>query len=169
MKGHSELRVQAAAPRKLHYAKILVSSLGCAGGIALVAYLAAAGQCALLIPPFGATCVLATVTPTSAFAQPRNIVGGHLISGLIGFGCAVWFGSAWWAFPIAVGLATALMQLTRTIHPPAAADPIFFIMRDAVSWQLVLMPVLAGSIVLVLFFVVFHRWVTREPYPQHWY
>lgn len=50
-----------------------------------------------------------------------------------------------------------------------APDPIFFIMRDAVSWQLVLMPVLAGSIVLVLFFVVFHRWVTREPYPQHWY
>jgi CBS-domain-containing membrane protein len=38
----------------------------------------------LLIAPFGASCVLVFAVPQSPFAQPRNVIGGHLISATIG-------------------------------------------------------------------------------------
>jgi CBS-domain-containing membrane protein len=34
----------------------------------------------LLIAPFGASCVLVFAIPQSHLAQPRNVIGGHLIS-----------------------------------------------------------------------------------------
>jgi hypothetical protein len=38
------------------------------------------------------------------------------------------------------------MQLTRTLHPPAAADPILF-MQGGMGWHALFSTVLAGSIV----------------------
>lgn len=155
--------------RKLHHLRILGSSMGCAGGIGLVGYLASVVQNVLLIPPFGATCVIAMVTPDSAFAQPRSIIGGHLLCSTVGLLCATFLGVSWWSFAIAIGLSAALMQFSRTLHPPAAADPIFFIMQGNTSGNFILMPVLVSSIILVGFFYICHKWMTKRHYPRYWY
>lgn len=37
----------------------------------------------LIMAPFGATCVLVFGAPDSPLAQPRNVIGGHLIAATI--------------------------------------------------------------------------------------
>ncbi|WP_439648949.1 HPP family protein [Desertivirga xinjiangensis] len=102
----------------------------------------------LIMAPFGASCVLAFGVPDSPLAQPRNILGGHLISSLIGVLCYTYFGSTWYSLVIGVGAAIFIMQLTKTTHPPAGADPLVIIFAGA-SWKFILNPVLSGSLILV--------------------
>jgi len=154
--------------RKLNYLRILGSSFGCCLAMGIIGYLSTVTSSALMIPSFGASCVIGLVTPDSGFAQPRNIVGGHLLSSFIGLLCTIYLGVSWWSFAVAVGLSVAIMQLTRTVHPPAAADPIFFMLQADISGNFLLSLVLLGTVILVTFFVAFHRLVTRRRYPKFW-
>ena len=58
---------------------------------------------------------------------------------------------------IATGLAISLMMLTDTIHPAAGANPIL-IMQSLQSWDFLVMPVLIGTIFIVLF-GYFSQWL----------
>lgn len=155
-----------AAYRKLRLKRILGSSLGGAIGIGLIAYLSHISGAVFIMPPFGASCVIAFVIPESAFAQPQNIIGGHLLSTTIGMICFQYFQANWWSFAIAVGLCIAVMQITRTLHPPAAADPVLLIMQGGASWGFLVTPVLAGSVALVILATVYNNFVADRPYPK---
>lgn len=54
-------------------------------------------------------------------AQPRNTVGGHAISALVGVICSQLLGNSWWATALSVTLAILAMYLTGTMHPPGGA------------------------------------------------
>ena len=56
-----------------------------------------------------------------------------------------------------MGLAISAMSLTRTLHPPAGADPIVVIAAGA-SWHFLFVPVLAGATIIVLIATAFRRW-----------
>lgn len=73
-----------------------------------------------IIAPFGASCVLAFGFWDAPLSQPRNIIGGHLISALTGLAMLHLFGDSMWVMAAAVGLAIAFMMLTKTSHPPLA-------------------------------------------------
>jgi CBS-domain-containing membrane protein len=147
---------------------IIWSWLGGCLGIGAVAYLSLSVNTPLLMAPFGATCVLAFGVSDSPLAQPRNIVGGHLLSTLIGLICLQIFGQSWWAMAIAVASAIAGMQLTRTVHPPAGADPLVVILIGA-SWNFLLTPVLLGSIILVICALIFNNLIKERTYPKYWF
>jgi CBS-domain-containing membrane protein len=68
------------------------------------------------------------------------------------------------AFALGVGLAISAVSLTGTLHPPAGADPIAVIFANA-SWPFLFVPVLVGTVCIVLLAAGFHRSVTRKPYP----
>jgi CBS-domain-containing membrane protein len=61
-------------------------------------------------------------------ARPLAVSGGHIVSGLVGIGAlliarqGLSFDPRWLIAP-GVGLAVALMAVTRLLHPPAAANP----------------------------------------------
>ncbi len=169
MDNHKNNSTRKTYYRKLNTLRIIRTSLGCFGAISFITYLSAATHTPLLIPSFGATCVIALVTPNSAFAQPRNIIGGHFLSSLIGILCSISFGAAWWSLSLAVGLAAAIMQFSRTLHPPAAADPIVFMMSGNLGGDQFMVTVIAGSLLLVVFFYLFHKWLSRKQYPRYWY
>lgn len=118
----------------------------------------------LLIAPFGATCVLVFGLPQSPLAQPRNVIGGHLISSAVGLASLHLLGATPISFGIGVGVAIAAMLLTRTTHPPAGADPIVVILAGA-SWQFLWMPVLLGAVIIVGTGIVFHRIFSNSKYP----
>ncbi|UJF32555.1 HPP family protein [Paenibacillus hexagrammi] len=121
----------------------------------------------LLMAPFGASCVIAFALSQSPLAQPRSIVGGHALSTLVGL-CALFaFGDHAWSMALAVGAAITLMQLTRTLHPPAGADPLV-VMTTGASWGFLFTPVLIGSIVLVLVAYGYHR-AAKASYPAKWW
>lgn len=152
--------------RKLQLKRVLGSSLGGAIGIGAIAYLSHISGAVFMMPPFGASCVIAFVIPDSAFAQPQNIVGGHLLSTTIGILCFEYLQAPWWSFAVAVGLCIAAMQLTRTLHPPAAADPVLLLMQGGAPWGFLVTPVLAGTVILVILAVLYNNIVADRPYPK---
>ena len=137
------------------------------GGFIVIFLLAQAGaslHTTLLIAPFGASCVLVFALPQSPLAQPRNVIGGHLVSTAIGLAALTLFGSQPFSLAIAVGVAIAAMELSRTLHPPAGADPIVVILAKA-GWTFLLSPVLAGAVTIVLVAFLYHRFASNRPYP----
>ncbi|GAO30695.1 membrane protein, HPP family [Geofilum rubicundum JCM 15548] len=75
-----------------------------------------------LIGSFGASCVLVYGAIHSPLAQPRCLVGGHLVSALIGVTIAkLTPDGCWFAPPLAVAFSIIGMQFTRTLHPPGGA------------------------------------------------
>jgi CBS-domain-containing membrane protein len=118
---------------------------------------------ALLIAPFGASCALVFGAPASPLAHPRNVIGGHLVAAFLGLVAATLVVSPVLAMAVGVGLAIAGMLLTGTLHPPAGANPIVVVLGHA-TWGFLLMPVLAGTLVIVAIGIVFHRLITGHDY-----
>lgn len=157
---------QARPPRPaLHH--ILWSFIG--GGVAIGAIAALTSLTGMpwLMAPFGASCVLAFGLPDSPLAQPRAIIGGHLLSTLVGLVCLNLFGHDGWVLALSVAAAIALMQLTHTTHAPAGADPLLVI-SGGLGWQVLLTPVLAGSLVVVACAVLVNNLASERAYPRYW-
>ena len=74
-----------------------------------------------LLAPLGASAVLVFALPASPLAQPWSVLGGNLLSALVGLGMAALFPSPWIAAPLAVAVAIAVMSLCRCLHPPGGA------------------------------------------------
>nr|WP_071541627.1 HPP family protein [Moorella thermoacetica] len=72
----------------------------------------------LLVLSFGASAVLIYGVPDVPLAQPRNVVGGHIISAATGISIYCFFGMTWWSAALATFLAIVLMLITGTVHPP---------------------------------------------------
>ena len=98
--------------------------------------------------------------------RPRSVVGGHFLSSTVGLGALALFGPTWWALATAVACATALMMLTRTLHPPAGSNPIIVFLA-APHWSVLFFPTLFGALTLVLVALCYHR-ASRRPYPLYW-
>ena len=76
-----------------------------------------------LIGSFGATAVLLYDAIDSPLSQPRNLIGGHVLSALVGCSVHVLLGASapWLGCALAVSLSIMLMDLTKTLHPPGGA------------------------------------------------
>jgi CBS-domain-containing membrane protein len=103
----------------------------------------------LLMAPFGATAVLLFAAPQSPFSKPINVIGGHLLTALVGLLFVHYIDLGLWTIPIATGLSISLMVLTNTLHPPAGANPILIIQSQQ-TWFFLIDPVLLGALGLVL-------------------
>ncbi|HVI49925.1 MAG TPA: HPP family protein [Candidatus Sulfotelmatobacter sp.] len=143
------------------------SLVGGGFAIGIVAALSSATGQPWLMAPFGASCVLAFGLPDSPLAQPRSIVGGHVLSALVGLVCVGLFGPVWWAMGVSVALSIAVMQLTGTTHAPAGANPLLA-MSGALNWHGLLTPVLAGSLALVACALLFNNLARERAYPRYW-
>jgi len=161
----SLLKSGAPPAPSLHFT--LVSFVGTVVAIAVTGWLSLMSGTPWLMASFGASCVLAFGLPDSPLAQPRNIVGGHLVSTLIGLVVLHTLGNSWWSCALAVGLALAAMQQTRTLHAPAGANPLVVIASGA-SFGFLLTPVLAGSLVVVAVAWCVNNARSRGSYPKYW-
>jgi CBS-domain-containing membrane protein len=77
------------------------------------------------------------------------------------------FGQGSWQLGFAVGLAIAVMILSKTTHPPAGADPIVVILAGS-KWSFLFTPVLAGSIVIVFLALIINNFEKNRKYPTFW-
>lgn len=137
-------------------------------GIGVIAILTQSFGLPFMMAPLGATCVLLFAVPDAPLAQPRNVIGGHLVSSFVGIVVAKYLGVSPLCMGIAVGVAIALMQLTRTLHAPAGADPLVVILAGGVTWDFLLVPVLASSVVLVLIALVLNNASSTSQWPKYW-
>lgn len=118
----------------------------------------------LMFIPFGTSIVLVMGSPDAAPARPRALIGGHLISTLVGLIVVKLAGPAPWAAALAVGLSIVAMHLSRTFHPPAGIDPLVVVMND-MAWTFLLAPVAAGACALALLAWFWHALVRRGASP----
>lgn len=158
---------RSGAPPAPPFRFVASSCLGATIAIAVVGWLSVSSGSPWLMAPFGASCVLAFGLPDSPLAQPRAIVGGHVLATAVGLAVGGWLGDGWAAAALGVGLALAVMQLTRTLHAPAGADPLLVIAAHA-PLDYLLWPVLAGSLVIVSVAWCVNNLRRWRSWPHHW-
>lgn len=76
----------------------------------------------VLIPPLAASAALVHGAPGLPISQPRNLVGGQLLSAVVGFGVLAVAGSGPWAAAVAGGLALVAMLLAHVPHSCGGGD-----------------------------------------------
>ncbi|MDR0805733.1 MAG: HPP family protein [Enterobacteriaceae bacterium] len=149
-------------------ASIVRGSLGGFLGILLLMYLTEWSGTMWIMAPFGSTCVLMFVLPSSPLAQPRSIIGGHLVASFIGLLFIHLLGNSALSVALAIACAIAAMQILRVLHIPAGGDPLVIMLLGINDFNFLLTPVLLGSIALVLAGIVINNIGKDARYPRYW-
>lgn len=136
--------------------RVLWCLFGAGCGIALALALAGPPLSPFLLASLGGSAVFLFGLTRAPAAQPRALLGGHLGSALIGIASYQAFGDQFWVYVLAMVLAVGLMLVTRTVHPPAGANPILMIYVHA-GWTALWQPLLLGVGSLMLVAVVWSR------------
>ncbi len=128
----------------------------------------------LAIASMGASAVLLFAAPHGAMSQPWPVLGGHLLSALIGVTCARWIGGEpMLAASLAVALSIAAMYGLRCLHPPGGATALFAVLGGesvhALGYGYLFSPVLLNIVVLVTVAVLFNYPFAWRRYPQSWH
>ncbi len=136
------------------------------GGIAILAmhFLAGLGHMPLMMVPFATSIVLVLGMPDAEPAQPRALIGGHLVSSLVGLAISFTFGPSPWAAAAAVAIAMIAMYFSRSFHPPAGIDPLI-IVNESLPWTFLFSTVIPGSLLLAAFAFAWHNAVGRGAWP----
>lgn len=148
--------------------------MGAFVGMGIIAYIHyetfAKEDAVFLIGSFGASCVLVYGVIQSPLAQPRNLIGGHVVSAIVGVTAAKLFpDTIWLASAIAVSMAIVLMQITKTLHPPGGATALIAVTGSPAILQLgywyVITPVLSGALILLAVALIFNNMTSNRQYP----
>ncbi|MFD7629091.1 HPP family protein [Streptomyces sp. NPDC059851] len=123
------------------------------GGVAAASLLLLVGIGALLhepvlIPPIAASAAIVCGVPALPLAQPRSVVGGHLLCAGVGYVALAGAGGAPWVAALAAGVAVGIMTLARTPHSPAAATTVVVVLQS--PDPKVFVPLLAGAALLLV-------------------
>lgn len=162
----------AALPPTFTAKAIVLAGLGGMLAIGLTALLSARLDLLLVLGSFGASCVILFAYPDVPFAQPRNVIGGHVISSFIGLLVMSLLGVSSWGLGLAVGLAIAAMMFTRTVHPPAGSNPVIVWLAAShgmLSWQFLWFPSLFGAVIITLVALVYNNLTREAKYPKYWF
>ena len=118
-----------------------------------------------LIASFGSSMVLLYGYPENPFAQPKNILFGHVLTTICGMFFLYFIPlPIYITIPLAVGLGVASMIVLDVTHPPAGGNPIIVIM-GSVSLDYLINPILSGTIIILVFGIILNRLILKKKYP----
>jgi len=146
--------------------KALVAGLFSAITIAALTLLTYKTQYGIfLIASFGSSMVLLYGYPENPFAQPKNILFGHVLTTICGMFFLYFIPlPIYITIPLAVGLGVASMIALDVTHPPAGGNPIIVIM-GSVSLDYLINPILSGTIIILVFGIILNRLILKKKYP----
>lgn len=177
----TRMKGREKSPVRKPLSEVIWSLFGAFAGIYLVSTINAQLKISLLdnlflVGSFGASAVLIYGAPQAEFSQPRNLLGGHLISAIIGV-------TLWNYCPfdvptlaaLAVSLSITAMHLTRTMHPPGGATALIAIIGTPEihnsGYLYVLSPIGTGAMLMLLVALVINNF-SQNPlrhYPRYWW
>ncbi|MBI5213187.1 MAG: HPP family protein [Nitrospirae bacterium] len=173
----SKMKGGAKSPPGIGLPEIVWSWLGGAIGIGICGYISSKyfepQDLTLMIGSFGASAVLVYGAIKSPLAQPRNLIGGHIISGLVGVACYQIFGQTiWMAAALGVSFAIAAMLATKTLHPPGGATALIAIIGGQkihdLGFLYAFIPAGAGALILLLVALLVNNLSRNRKYPEYW-
>jgi CBS domain-containing membrane protein len=172
------MRPKGHCPPRKPISKVAWSWLGAFIGILLIDIIqryTVGAETVFTIGSFGASAVLVYGAPMAEFSQPRNLVGGHVFSAIVGVTVFLALGECCvFSAPLAVSLAIVAMHLTRTLHPPGGATALIAVIGGdrvhSLGYVYVLMPVLAGALIMLLVALVINNMSAnpKRHYPVFW-
>ena len=171
MKGSSK------SPPRVKLPEIVWSWIGSLLGIASVGYLNdrffEGTDLILIIGSFGASAVLIFGAIKSPLAQPPNLMGGHVISALIGVSAYKMLAPhIWLAAAVAVATAIAAMHATKTLHPPGGATALIAVIGGEkvhnLGYLYVALPVAAGAAIMLAVALLINNIPKTRRYPEFW-
>ncbi len=161
------------APVSVSRKEIFLGCLGALLGIFCAAWLSRHilhGFNPWFIAPMGASAVLLFAVPASPLAQPWSIIGGNIVSALIGITCAAHVDDIALAASLAASLSIGAMFALRCLHPPSGAVALTAVLGGpaitALGYRFVLWPVAVDSLLLLLTALIFNV-SARRRYPHH--
>jgi hypothetical protein len=129
----------------------------------------------MILGSFGASCVLIFGYHGVPFSQPRNVIGGHVLSATVGVSTAhmlhIPYDAPHIAAPVAVSLATIVMMSTKCVHPPAGGTSLIACMGSAKIHALgfyFLIPTAIGATTLVMVGALYNNLHKGRSYPSYW-
>lgn len=164
-------------PPRVSNEEIWWSWIGAFLGIAAVAWVSNlffdGYDSVLMIGSFGASAVLVYGAVRSPLAQPRNLIGGHVLSAIVGVLCWKLLGQhLWLAESMAVATSIAAMHATRTLHPPGGATALIAVIGSPDIHQMgflfVLIPATIGPLILLLVALLVNNIPKSRRYPEVW-
>jgi CBS-domain-containing membrane protein len=167
----------AKSPPGVGIIELIWSWLGSALGIGICGYLSSqyfeSRDMTLLIGSFGASAVLVYGAIKSPLAQPRNLIGGHVLSGLAGVACYQLFGNTvWLAAAMAVSLAIVVMLATKTLHPPGGATALIAVIGGTkihnLGFLYAFIPAGMGAVILLVIALFVNNLSKSRKYPEYW-
>ncbi len=128
----------------------------------------------MIIGSFGASAVLIYGAIRSPLAQPRNLLGGHILSAIVGVAALQWpGGQPWLAATVAVSIAIAVMHLTKTLHPPGGATALIAVIGGEsvhnLGYLYVVIPAALGAIVMLVVALLVNNIPKNRRYPEFWF
>ncbi|MGD9975385.1 MAG: HPP family protein [Desulfatirhabdiaceae bacterium] len=171
MRGHTQ------SPPGVGPAEVIWSGIGSFLGLAVVSLLHfqlldPVGH-VMIIGSFGASAVLIYGAIRSPLAQPRNLIGGHVLSAIVGVTAfQIMGGQLWLAASVAVSLGIVVMHLTKTLHPPGGATALIAVIGgDSVhnlGYWYVLMPTALGAVIMLIIALIVNNISGNRRYPEFW-
>jgi len=126
-----------------------------------------------LAASFGSTVVLVFGYPAHEFAQPKNVLFGHLICTLVGIIFVTLFKISqdrtifFLALGLAVGISVMFMMALKITHPPAGGNTIVVMLAQD-SFQYLIFPIMVGAIIIIIGGVIYNRFILKKNYPTKW-
>ena len=157
----------SSAPPRQKLTVIAVETIASLVALAIVAGLTRVTHDPWLIPPLAASMALVVGGAHFPLSQPRNVIGGHVMSAIVGVLVGMVGIDSLWAGALAGGLALGMMKLLRMSHSPAAATAMIAVVPAIPRWEFV---VLVGSaaVILVVVGLVGNK-VNGAKYPHYWW
>ena len=154
-------------------AEKLVATIGGMLGISLIAYISyhvtGASGAAMIVPSMGASAVLLFAVPHGRLSQPWPLIGGNLISALVGVSCYKLVPDPILAAGLAVGLAIGCMHLLGCIHPPGGATALAAVIGgpaiNSLGYSYVISPILLNVTVIFFMAILFNSAFPWRRYP----
>ena len=154
----------------------LLGGIGAGVTIAILSYitfqstLAGTNYGLWLAASFGSSVVVVFGYPDNEFAQPKNVILGHLLCALIGVIFVTLFKISqdrtifFLAIGLAVGIAVMLMMALKITHPPAGGNTIV-VMLTQDSFQFLIFPIMVGAVTIIIGGVIYNRFILKKKYP----
>jgi CBS-domain-containing membrane protein len=177
MNYFAKMKGTTKSPPGIGIVEIVWSWLGAFIGIAAVALLQAhvfdGTDLMLMIGSFGASAVLVYGAIKSPLAQPRNLVGGHFLSALVGVAAfKIFQGQPVLAAATASATAIAVMLATKTLHPPGGATALIAVIGGekvhSLGFLYAVIPAAAGAAILLIVALLFNNIPKSRRYPEFW-
>ncbi len=167
----NKMKGTTKSPPMVSLSEIGWSWIGAFLGIAAVAFInynkLEVTDFVMIIGSFGASAVLLYGAVKSPLAQPRNLMGGHVFSALIGVACYQILGANMWlASSVAVATAIAIMHATKTLHPPGGATALIAVIGSekihALGFLYAIIPVGVGALIMLVVGIPFYTCATSS-------